>query len=260
MTAATIAAVWQQVPGDLPSRLERCVSAALASAPVPVEVFFRADDVAVPGQRFQRLTETFTRYRIPLNLALVPAWLTEARWGALLRTAGDLDRWCWHQHGWRHANHERGGKKQEFGPQRTLPQLDADLAKGRRRLEAIAGARFFPAFTPPWNRCDLRTLERLAANGYRAVSRSAGSMPPAPAGLADIAVNVDLHTRREQNPADGWRSLLRELVEALKSGRCGIMIHHQRMNPAAFDFLDRFLAMTAAMETLRPADFRDLSG
>jgi hypothetical protein len=260
MSDATVSAVWRRVPGDLEARLEGCLAAALANAPVPVEVFFRADDIAVPGRAFRRLLEIFAAHRFPLNLALVPAWLTDTRWRVLSRLAGgDPRRWCWHQHGWRHFNHESEGKKQEFGPARDLADIEADLTRGRRRLEMIAGADFYPVFTPPWNRCDARTLERLMVHGYRAVSRSAGSRPSAPPGLADISVNVDFHTRRERNPADGWRNLLGEVQAALKSGRCGLMIHHQRMNPAAFAFLDLFLALIGRQDTVRPVDLRDMS-
>jgi hypothetical protein len=52
---------------------------------------------------------------------------------------------------------------------------------------------------------------------------------------------VDLHTRKETSPKSGWENLLEELSLALGSGRVGIMLHHQRMNDAAFRFLELLL-------------------
>jgi hypothetical protein len=224
-----------------------------------VTVFFRADDIGVPGAGFDRLMQIFATRRTPLNLALVPAWLTRVRWQAVLSSSrGALGLWCWHQHGWRHANHESEGKKQEFGPARTPAGLEKDLVRGRQRLEEIVGRDFFPLFTPPWNRCDARSLELLVRYGYLGVSRSRGSCPPVPAGLTDISVNVDLHTRRETAPGAGWTALLSELTAALEGGCCGIMIHHQRMNTAAARFLDRLLELMPAYKDIRLANFREL--
>ena len=72
-------------------------------------------------------------------------------------------------------------------------------------------AEFYPVFTPPWNRCSLDTLQLLGELGYVAVSRCRGSMPQAPRGVPDFYANVDLHTRKERDPALGWKNLLEEL-------------------------------------------------
>ena len=79
--------------------------------------------------------------------------------------------------------------------------------------------------------------------GFTAVSRSAGAdkKVPLPEGLPDVPVNVDLHTRTEPDPIEGLDRLVREFADAAAAGRIGVMLHHQRMNDAAFDFLDRCL-------------------
>lgn len=260
MKNARVAPLWRRVPSDLKDRLEQSVQAAVADARGPGHIYFRADDIAVPGSRFQQLIKIFSRRQTPLNLAVVPAWLTRARWEALKGLGAKAPPlWCWHQHGWRHANHEIRGKKQEFGPARLRTGLIDDLNKGRRRLEGVMGGAFYPVFTPPWNRCDARTLEGLAANGYLGVSRSRASRPAPPPGLADLSVNTDLHTRREPNPADGWQGLLAELEAAIRNGVCGVMIHHQRMNPAAFQFLDDLLSVLEKQKkTVRVVGFKEL--
>lgn len=230
-------AVWHTLPAAIGDRL----AGVITSARAPVATFFRADDIGVPSANFTRLLEIFARHRTPLNLAVVPTWLTERRWreiGALARS--DAGLWCWHQHGRRHQNHQEHGKKGEFGTDRAPGAIRRDLVQGRDRLRAIIGPELTPVFTPPWNRCSAVTLELLPELGFSAVSRSAGATPAAP--IPDLFVNVDLHTRREPTADAGMTALLEELRRAIALGWCGIMIHHQRMNSHAFAFLDLLLA------------------
>jgi hypothetical protein len=195
------ALVWRSGPSLGQTDLERCIDAAGERVAGGVRVYFRADDVAVPGRRFQRMMELFAARRAPLSLAMVPAWLTPGRWRQVSAAASRLpELWCWHQHGWRHADHEPAGKKQEFGPARPAGALRFDISRGRARLESILGRHFYPVFTPPWNRCSGDALRILTELGFAAVSRSRGAQPPAPAGLPEVAVDVDLHTRRDADP------------------------------------------------------------
>ena len=256
----SISHIWLSPPKDLVSRVRNCIDSALdESEKREGIVFFRADDVAVPGKRFARLIDLFIRHRTPLSLGVVPAWLSGPRWKYLKgfdRKGSGL--WCWHQHGWRHQNHEINGKKQEFGPIRTELQIERDLVRGRRRLESQMGKDFYPVFTPPWNRCSLSTLILLKELGYHAVSRSTGSRPLTPDQLPDFQVNVDLHTRKEQRPHAGWDGLFEDLKGALRGGFCGIMLHHQRMNEAAFAFLEVLLETFSRCMDISLVHFGDL--
>jgi len=253
---------WHRLPSDIVSRTERCVAAGCEqkSQRSDAYIFFRADDIAVPGKQFAHLLKIFSQYRVPLCLAVVPAWLTRPRWLALKRVARNAgSRWCWHQHGWRHINHEVKGKKQEFGPLRSRDDLEHDIACGRQRLEKLLGKSFFPVFTPPWNRCSQGALDVLNSLGYTAVSRSRGSKSSTLNGLPNFDVNVDLHTRKEKVAADGWHNLFDELQQAIASGRCGIMIHHQRMNQTAFEFLEILLKTLVGNGGLNLVQFKDLN-
>jgi hypothetical protein len=120
------------------------------------------------------------------------------------------------------------------------------------------GDSFFPVFTPPWNRCDQNTLVLLKELNYQAVSRSKKEGPPSPGGLPDFAVGVDLHTRKEDDPLFGWEGLFSELGSRLSQSPCGIMIHHQRMNEAAFVFLDRLLEALIKIRRRHLVHFADL--
>jgi hypothetical protein len=258
----SISRIWSHKPADPATQLSQTIDGASdhLSLRHPGFIFFRADDVAVPGNQFARMLEIFSRHRMPLCLALVPAWLTGPRWQHLKEIAKNTaSLCCWHQHGWRHVHHEAEGKKQEFGPRRSLPALESDLMRGRDHLVRLIGEKFFPVFTPPWNRCDHRTLQLLEKRKYIAVSRSQGSSPAPPKKLPDFYVNVDLHTRKEADPRLGWKKLLQELSGAISSGFAGIMIHHQRMNDSAFDFLEMLVKNLARQKHLHPVDFKDLA-
>jgi hypothetical protein len=240
----TRSSLWQKMPSDIQQRLRLCMARA-ASERLDNDtgvIFFRADDVGVPSDNFYNLVELFRRHQVPLTLAVVPTWFTRARAQSLLELcAADGDLWGWVQHGWRHCNHELQGKKQEFGPSRSVSDKEEDLRCGYTRLRALLGERLLPVFTPPWNRCDQETLHSLADLGYQAVSRNLGATPPPPGEITEYPVNVDLHTRKEKDAESGWNGLFGELEESLASGFCGFMIHHQRMNRGSYDFLDLLL-------------------
>ncbi|QJB55655.1 DUF2334 domain-containing protein [Pseudodesulfovibrio sp. zrk46] len=239
---STISPCWLASEQELTAAATRMAD-ILSGAPSGTEIFFRADDIAVPGNNCQRMMEIHIARQIPLHMAVTPAWLTESRWAILKEWAGDSGMFIWHQHGWRHVNHQQSGKKGEFGTDRPKSAKKADLAKGMERLRTFMGDEFQPVFTPPWNRFDAATAEALQELGYRAVSRSTGEQKKVPLTdfLPDIPINVDLHTRSEADPAEGLNALIDEFAQAVKSGRVGVMLHHQRMNDAAFVFLDAVL-------------------
>jgi hypothetical protein len=254
-----IAAIWRHPVPDWPQRLATCIRDAAVARSSTTRVYFRADDVAVPGRSYREMIQVFSRQNVPLNLAVVPAWLTTTRWQALVRIGDAADHlWCWHQHGWRHHNHEPGGKKQEFGPARTHAALRQDLDRGRDRLEHLIGPRFLPVFTPPWNRCSAQTLDYLHRAGYIAVSRSRGSVPTGPQGLRELAVDIDWHTRKDVTAAAGWQALTAELSQGLTRPTCGFMLHHQRMSPVAVAALDHLLTLLKRYPRFALADFRSL--
>lgn len=255
-----VSPVWKAPWPDLRPALEAAVSAGIRKAAGPVRIFFRADDIGIPGKRFSDMTDLFLAGRVPLNLAVVPAWLNPRRW-EVLRGMTDLrapELWCWHQHGWRHRSHELQGKKQEFGPARSEAAIAADILRGKNKLESLMKDRFTPVFTPPWNRCDERAMAALKETGFLALSRHCRSHSGPIPGLPDFPVHVDLHTRREADPETGRAALLNEITAAVSGGLCGVMIHHQRMNRAAMEFQEILLAVVKKTDRMVPVNFKDL--
>lgn len=145
---SVISPLWQ-AEASLLREYEVRIAAVLNEAPNGTEIFFRADDIGAPGEHCLTMMSLFREHGVPLHMAVTPAWLTEARWVVLRQWGGDEGLFIWHQHGWRHVNHQRSGKKGEFGADRTKVAKKADLAKGRAKLEAIMGDEFSPLFTPP---------------------------------------------------------------------------------------------------------------
>ncbi|ROR03075.1 polysaccharide deacetylase family protein [Desulfosoma caldarium] len=244
---------WRERLEDLVQRLPSGNKARL---------FFRADDIGAAGYSFDALCALFREHGVPLALAVVPAWLTETRTARILASAPLHENlWGWHQHGWRHVNWQKTGKKAEFGHQRPLEKQWRDIWRGNMKLLNIFQDRLLPVFTPPWNRCSATTLEVLAQLGFQAVS----TMDPLPkAGknkgrLKNLRIAVDLHTRKhEDGPAD-YAALLQELRAALnKDTPAGIMIHHQRMTSFAFTFLDELLRQLRLSEKVEFLSFQDL--
>jgi len=256
MTAAP-SAIWAgPLPEEARDRLREILRPA-SGRHDSLKVFFRADDIALADDRFSRMMHIFRSHKMPICLAVVPDWLDRERWEAMREFEPGSDLWCWHQHGRSHTNHERAGKKCEFGDSRSRGEISRDLADGRKHLTEIMGNLFCPVFTPPWNRCGLATLELLREQGFQAVSRSENAKPSARGILPDLAVNIDLHTRRENTFREGWRNLLAEFAEAGAGGRMGIMLHHQRMNDHALAFIDLLLGELSRSSHI-PCTFREL--
>ena len=253
-----ISSIWhERLPDTVTDSLHDIMDRA-KTRDTPVQVFFRADDIAYVDEPFRRLMNSFLFNKTPLCLAVVPEWLTHHNWGAMQEFNPKNPLWCWHQHGKSHTNHQQEGKKCEFGDARSREKISRDLAEGKKNLLVHLGNLFYPVFTPPWNRCSQDTLELLNEMNYAAVSRSKGAKPPAGKILPDLAINIDLHTRREVDSNEGWKNLLAEFAAAAECGCMGIMLHHQLMNDAAFVFLDQLLALLKSNRNISLVSFREL--
>jgi len=257
-----VSPLWLNPPANYRSRLAETIGKGLDDAPEgKATVFFRADDVGVPGYSFSAMAEAFKNGQAPLGMAVVPAWLTTSRWEALRKVASGNELFCWCQHGWRHMNFEApGAKKREFGQARPARDKRQDLAKGFGRLRDILQKDFTPVFVPPWNRCDGESLAAMPGIGFKGISRTVGAGPETPGGLPDFPILMDIHTRKETDPVASLDAMLEELHTGLVSGQCGIMLHHQRMNQASLDFLKLLIKELGAHPKVDFAHFGHLIG
>jgi hypothetical protein len=210
-----------------------------------VDVFFRDDDAGWADERLLELIERFAVHGLPLDLAVIPAELTPGLAAKLLDRHAGL-----HQHGHAHANHEREGRKCEFGPSRARDAQRADIAAGQERLRELLGDRLDPFFTPPWNRCTRDTGECLVELGFTLLSREhraepLGLLPELPVHL-DVArlAPDELDTRFVRHVAEG--------------GPIGVMFHHAVMEPEDMARADELLALLAGHVNVVPRTMASL--
>ena len=205
---------------DLAAELDRCSA--------PVAFWWRDDDAVAATPALDRLLALRAELDLPLALAVIPAKLEDTLPKALEGAAaiGVL------QHGWDHANHAPDGAQPSEFPQTRVPgEVAAQLAEGRRRLEAGFAERFIPALVPPFNTLDGATVGAVQASGLARLS------------LATDFAGLDLPSRNVHADLIDWRSgtavpeasAIHAVVLALRlrrfglarAGRpIGIMTHH----------------------------------
>ena len=241
--------------------LQRSLDAGLrtrtGSSPVPV--YFRADDIGVISGAFVKLMTLFEQYKTPLCLAVVPAWLTTRRWSAMSQICNcGSSLWCWHQHGWRHRNHQCSGEKERVW---FRPLGSSHQGRYHQRPQPAPGVTRQPFLTLFHS-----TLESLQPGGGDRASRGRvqghvihwRDPDLADRSLPDLPVNVDLHTRKERDGLSCLLALAAELETAAGHGAIGFMIHHQRMSDMSFTLLKGLLDIVRQTSRLTPVDFRDL--
>ena len=241
--------------GDLVDELDRWADAGRVAT-----LWWRDDDAIAPTPQLTRLLHVSAG--IPLALAVIPALarpelaeaLTGAPWVAVL------------QHGWRHANHARHGKKSEFPGDRLAAEVAEDLAAGQARLVALFGSRALPVLVPPWNRFAVEFLPLLPRLGVAAISATASraAMPP---GLAALDVHVDPVAWRGDRGFVGEPAALGALVGQLRARRFGIepperpvglLTHHLVTDGPTEAFVEHLIALVGAHRAIRWAAATEL--
>jgi peptidoglycan/xylan/chitin deacetylase (PgdA/CDA1 family) len=193
----------------------------------PATFFFRNDDVGWHDDRLRRLLEVFERHAAPIDLAVIPRALDPqlARELSARGTAIGL-----HQHGFAHLNHERDGRKCEFGRSRSAAEQRRDIERGRLLLEQLLEAPLDPIFTPPWNRCTQATGTVLVGAGIRVLSRESGAQELGIRGLEELPVRVDWFAHRKGTRLTPDELGGRLATEVRRGGPVGVMFHHALMD------------------------------
>ena len=232
--------------------------AALDDAPSPVVFFFRDDDAGRRDDRLHRLLDVFEVAEVPIDLAAIPRAVSRglARRLAARRRTAPIGV---HQHGFAHVNHERTGRKSEFGPARPMDIQLADVLRGRRLLLARFEGELDPIFTPPWNRCTSDTARAVRSAGLSILSRESRAEPLACDGLAELPVSVDWLRR-----CHGVQTTRAELGDALAGAArtgspAGVMLHHAVMNGDDRANVAQLLALLGASPSARVASMPALA-
>lgn len=213
-------------------------------------LWWRDDDAVTPCRQLDRLARVAGE--VPVALAVIPAAAEPALAGWLEQGAPPAMRVL--QHGWRHTDHEPGGKKSEFPDTRPRDQVARDLSAGRERLAAMFGSRALAVLVPPWNRVDRMFLPLLAEAGIHAISRikPRNAAFPRP-DVLEANVHVDLVGWRGDRGFVGETLALGGLVTHLRARRqgdadpdepTGILTHHLVQDRATEAFLGELIAVT----------------
>jgi hypothetical protein len=204
-------------------------------------VFFRDDDAGWSDRSLLRLADLFEVSATPLDLAVIPSALSNSLAVELAARRDGGAALGFHQHGFRHLNHEPQGRKCEFGPARSAAEQRADIAQGRDVLQQLLGDRLDPIFTPPWNRCGQDTVGVLQQLGFETLSRDRRAPPLRMEGLEYLPVDVDWQKHRDgEGPDTG--AIGAAIIEALESDLpVGIMLHHAPMTAPDFSALRQLL-------------------
>jgi len=225
-----------------------------------IDLFFRDDDVDEDEGSLRRLLGVFLEGEAPVNLQIIPDRLTPAAASLLLRHHGlRPDLFELNQHGWRHINHEREGRKCEFGPSRNFDEQLADIVSGRKALEESLGAAFSLVFTPPWNRCTAETLRALDLLGFQGYSGFRSGEPVSGYVFRDVSVTLDLHRWRDGVVMKRVDEIVSELIAQLRElDTIGVMLHHKVMDEDGFDFLSRLLRELSGSRVINLHRFQSL--
>ena len=224
----------------------RPLRAALDAAPEPVTIFFRDDDAGWADDRLAALLDRFAAHGTPIDLAAIPADMTQPLADALVARADAGEPVGIHQHGYAHTNHQVQGRKCEFGPARSAAQQLADIADGQRILRELLGPALQPMFTPPWNRCTEDTGASLVDLGIEALSRDRTATPLGLEGLRELPVQVDWFAKRKGVPV-GREAVGEQLAaRAAEPAPLGVMLHHAEMDTEDMTAMEELLDLVSA--------------
>jgi hypothetical protein len=234
------------------------VRAALDGRSAAVTFFIRDDDAGWTNDRLFRLLDLARWHRLPIDVAAIPV-ATKASLAAELRRAAEESGGsvAVHQHGYSHVNHEATGRKCEFGESRSVERQRRDIVDGRRRLEDVLGTPLASIFTPPWNRCTVRTAAVLAELGYRLLSCDVSAPAFGVEGLGELPVRLDWSGRHGiRNGAAAWSTTIADAITAAAEP-VGLMLHHAVMTTEDRRLLSELLTVIAAHPMARVRSMLD---
>lgn len=236
------------------------LKSALFEQTAPIRIFFRNDDVDEDELQLRRLLKLFRERNTPINLGVIPGRLTAACAELLAESVGSAPAlFELNQHGWRHQNYEREGRKCEFGASRAYAEQLADITQGQARMTEAFGPDWFPVFIPPWNRCTVETLRAINHLGFRALSAKQGRSVVTGYQFEEISITIDVYRWNEGARMKSSEEITDELIAQLsRRQRIGVVLHHKVMDDHAFYFLGSLLDALAAHPAVSFHTFQSL--
>ena len=229
---------WQSLEAELQHREDQGAA---------VRLWLRDDDAVEPTPALQQLMTLTTAFSVPVAVAVIPGLSGDA----LAHYLADVPLAQPVAHGWTHANHAPPEQKhEELGDHRPLAAVQTDLSEALKRMTDLHGDRFVPMLVPPWNRIRSDILDHLEGMGFRALSSFADNHQEAP--LPVLNTHVDLIDWHGTGGCRGHAALAGELLSQVSSGEpVGLLTHHLVHDGAAWDFLEKLLALTSRFPCVR---------
>jgi len=163
------------------------------------------------------------------------------------------------QHGWLHQNHEREGRKCEFGASRAYAEQLADIMQGQARMNEAFGPNWVPVFIPPWNRCTEETRRAIDHLGFRALSAKQGISVVTGYRFEEISITLDLYRWNGGARLKAPEEVVSELIAQLsRQQTIGVVLHHKVMDEQAFFLLVSLLDTLAAHPAVSFHTFQSL--
>lgn len=225
-----------------------------------LHLFLRDDDIDSDEDTLRTLWDVTLSRGIPLNLEVIPGNLTPStiRFLKNLKRINpsliELD-----QHGWRHTNHEQEGRKCEFGASRNFEEQLQDIARGKTFLEDALAERFFPVFTPPWNRGTADTFRVLDELGFLVLSKDRGQHAVTGYRFREISTTLDLYQWKTGPAMKSPMVIAKTLASQFHElETIGLLLHHKVMDAEAFLFLEALLKLLRAYSCIHFHTFQTL--
>ncbi len=230
---------------------------ALDSRETAFEMFFRDDNVGWADDRLFTLLDIFAAHECPIDLAAIPAAISDKLAALLIGRKKSGDDIGIHQHGFMHRNNEPAGCACEFGPARPAAAQGRDIGEGRRALLGMFGHYLDPIFTPPWNRCTQVTGRVLVDLGIATLSRDLTAGLLNIDGLAERPIHIDWLAKAKGRRipfADVSSVIARRITDG--AGPVGIMLHHAEMCDDDFEACAALVRTVAGHPNVRLVPMR----
>jgi hypothetical protein len=186
--------------------------------------WWRDDDAQEECEHLERLLALAVDVGAEIVLAVSPMLVSPA----FADTLNDRPFVYLAAHGYRHANHSRGPGRGEFGPDRPLPTMQAEIAELTDRYRRLfRGDHALAMFVPPWHKFDDRLVPDLLQAGYHVLA-----VPEAPR-LESLIVAAGRIAIPSSLPAVSRKPRPQQAGQIARSETLGVLAYHS--NTGAFD-------------------------
>ncbi len=214
---------------------------ALDQRELPIQFFFRNDDAGWADYRLFKLLDSFSKFEIPIDLAVIPQAISSQDKELYERVRASHGLIGVHQHGFSHNNHQIQGRKCEFGSDRSYTQQYLDIKLGKEMLIDHFGEQVDSIFTPPWNRCNQDTVNALIDLGFSTLSIDQTGKKLDYQKLQQLPIDIDWF-KKHQGIRMNFIDIGQWIIQVLDKGeRVGVMLHHEAMDDTERDVLHQLL-------------------